>query len=171
MNRLSFVLSTLISDARRLPAHASAPFKFKEGLIVSVRLEDQTPVLHLTRDALTPPSRVEAATCGQALNWWGPRVVDALEGGLRALLVREAVAPTTGFCPGRPMYELPRKLPMHTLCGLAVAGDWVTILQFAQDQYRWRTIRGPHHGEGAYSRLQGFLDDLRSNARKGSESG
>lgn len=166
MSKLAYVLNDLLRQAARTPGQDAPDAHLAKGLHLSARQESAGPVLILFRDHLTPPAQEEAVTCGEQLRWYGPVIRYAQRpDGMPCLTVQEARRPASGFCPGLPMAELPARLPLGRLCGLAVGDDWVTVLQPRPGDYLWRTIAGPHHGEGSLSALREFLAALRAEGK------
>ncbi|WP_339096227.1 hypothetical protein WDJ50_02745 [Deinococcus sp. VB142] len=65
------------------------------------------------------------------------------------------------FCPGKPLPTGRQRLQMHTLYGVAVPGDWVTVQRQEDGTYHWRQIRGPGVGKGSRGDFDAFLNGLK----------
>lgn len=60
------------------------------------------------------------------------------------------------FCPGTPLRTTRQRLEPGRLYGVAVAGDWVTVMRKG-DGLHWRAMRAGDLGVGSRGDLEAYL--------------
>lgn len=115
------------------------------------------PIPHKGAQGLWEVAPEALATLRERYRATPPRLPPAL--GAAEVQVGAASLPSL-FQPGTPLRSPRQHLELNRLYGLAVGGDWITVIR-RKDAVHWRSLRAGHVGSGTRGSFEAYLDELR----------